>query len=130
MSGCPSKKQKNLHLHSPLRSKNVGLFSFFRDFFPFSELFEIILKYPTNCKKAKTSQKSKRFQVASLSFVERCAAKMVGQVPDVSYQNALDDLLKADQLMQGVAENQLFIGKTFLAMGNLAKAKKWLMKVE
>ncbi|KAF1763500.1 hypothetical protein GCK72_011766 [Caenorhabditis remanei] len=69
------------------------------------------------------------YTVASMSFVERCAAKMIGQIPDVSYQNALDDLLKADQLMQGAAENQLFIGKTFLAMGNLVKAKKWLMKV-
>ncbi|CAO4368465.1 hypothetical protein L5515_003096 [Caenorhabditis briggsae] len=68
------------------------------------------------------------YTVASLSFVERCAAKVIGQIPDVSYQMALDDLLKADHLEEGVAENQLFIGKTYLAMGNLVKAKKWLVK--
>lgn len=68
------------------------------------------------------------YTVASLSFMERCAAKVIGQIPDVSFQNALDDLLKADRLEEDVAENQLFIGKTYLAMGNLVKAKKWLMK--
>ncbi|CAL2035206.1 unnamed protein product [Caenorhabditis brenneri] len=68
------------------------------------------------------------YTVASLSFVERCAAKVIGQIPDVSYQMALDDLLKADRLEQGVAENQLFIGKTYMALGDMVNAKKWLVK--
>uniref|UniRef100_A0A1I7UXD6 TPR_REGION domain-containing protein n=1 Tax=Caenorhabditis tropicalis TaxID=1561998 RepID=A0A1I7UXD6_9PELO len=68
------------------------------------------------------------FTVASLSFVERCAARVLGQIPDVSFKDALDDLLRADHLEEGVAENQLFIGKTYLAMGDLVNAKKWLVK--
>lgn len=69
------------------------------------------------------------FQVASLSFVERCAAKVIGQIPDCTYQMALDDLLRADQLEENIAENQFFIGKTYMAMGDLVNAKRWLQRV-
>uniref|UniRef100_A0A8R1DFK6 Uncharacterized protein n=1 Tax=Caenorhabditis japonica TaxID=281687 RepID=A0A8R1DFK6_CAEJA len=68
------------------------------------------------------------YTVASLSFVERMAAKVVGQIPDVSYKDALKDLLKAEELEEDVAENQLFIGKTYLALNDFVNAKKWLMK--
>ncbi|CCD64706.2 Tetratricopeptide repeat protein [Caenorhabditis elegans] len=68
------------------------------------------------------------YTVASLSFVERCAAKVIGQIPDCTYQMALDDLLRADQLEENIAENQFFIGKTYMAMGDLVNAKRWLQR--
>ncbi|CAI2349089.1 unnamed protein product [Caenorhabditis sp. 36 PRJEB53466] len=68
------------------------------------------------------------YTVASLSFVERMAAKLIGQIPKVTYEDALRDLLKADELDEGVSENQLFIGKTYLEMGDYANAKKWLTR--
>lgn len=68
------------------------------------------------------------YTVASLTFIERCAAKVIGSIPDVTYQMALTDLLKADKLEEGAAENQCFIGKTYLALNEVKEAKKWLKK--
>ncbi|CAD6195665.1 unnamed protein product [Caenorhabditis auriculariae] len=66
------------------------------------------------------------YQVANLSMIERMAAKVIGQVPNVSFQDALDDLLKAETICDGVAENQLYIGKAYLAMDKIKEARKWL----
>ncbi|CAB3403065.1 unnamed protein product [Caenorhabditis bovis] len=66
------------------------------------------------------------YTVANLSMVELLAARMIGSVPDVSFQDALTDLLKADSIISDVAENQLFIGKTYLALNDIPNAKKWL----
>ncbi|CAI5438240.1 unnamed protein product [Caenorhabditis angaria] len=66
------------------------------------------------------------YTVSSLSMVERIAAKVIGKIPETSYQEALQDLLKADKITPDVAENQLFVGKTYLALGDLPNAKIWL----
>ncbi|CAI5445865.1 unnamed protein product [Caenorhabditis angaria] len=66
------------------------------------------------------------YTVCQLSMIERLAAKVIGKIPETSNKEALEDLLRADQLVPGVAENQLFIGKTYMAMSDWKNAKKWL----
>ncbi|KAL6743281.1 hypothetical protein Aduo_016337 [Ancylostoma duodenale] len=66
------------------------------------------------------------YQVASLSFLERLAARAIGTLPQVSLEAALKDLLEAEQLRPGVTENRLYIGRVLHAKGDYAEARKWL----
>uniref|UniRef100_A0AC34FL79 Uncharacterized protein n=1 Tax=Panagrolaimus sp. ES5 TaxID=591445 RepID=A0AC34FL79_9BILA len=70
-----------------------------------------------------------RFEVASLSFVERGVASLFfGTPPSATYQEALDDLLKAEEMDSGAIDNMLYLGKTYKALGNIAEARRWFAK--
>uniref|UniRef100_A0A7E4VTN5 TPR_REGION domain-containing protein n=1 Tax=Panagrellus redivivus TaxID=6233 RepID=A0A7E4VTN5_PANRE len=71
-----------------------------------------------------------RYEVASLSFVERNLAMLFfGTPPSASYKEALEDLLAAENMDPGAIDNMLYIGKTYHALGDAKNARKWLTKV-
>lgn len=71
-----------------------------------------------------------RYEVASLSLVERgIAAVFFGSPPTATYEEALEDLLKAEEMEPGQIDNMLFIGKAYYALGNMPKSRKFLSKV-
>ncbi|CAD5226523.1 unnamed protein product [Bursaphelenchus okinawaensis] len=67
------------------------------------------------------------YQIANLGIMERAFVSMTFQsLPAATYEMALQDLLKMEELCPGDLDNQLFIGKVYYAMGNNEKAKEWL----
>ncbi|CAD5230736.1 unnamed protein product [Bursaphelenchus xylophilus] len=67
------------------------------------------------------------FQIANLSMIERAFVAMFYEsLPEASYEMALEDLLKMEEISPGDLDNQLYIGKVYHAMGNTEKAKEWL----
>ncbi|KAJ1345833.1 hypothetical protein KIN20_000453 [Parelaphostrongylus tenuis] len=68
------------------------------------------------------------YQVANLNLFERLAARVLGNLPQVSLDAALRDLMEAEQLLPGVTENRLYIGRVLYAKGDYAEAKEWLSK--
>ncbi|KAI2803838.1 hypothetical protein RDWZM_001842 [Blomia tropicalis] len=59
------------------------------------------------------------YEVASLSFVERkLASTFYSDPPTSSYDEALQSLKKADQLRHQWKANQMWMAKTYIAMGN------------
>uniref|UniRef100_A0A914YEN7 Uncharacterized protein n=1 Tax=Panagrolaimus superbus TaxID=310955 RepID=A0A914YEN7_9BILA len=70
-----------------------------------------------------------RYEVASLSFIERGVASVFfATPPSATYQEALDDLLKAEEMDSGAIDNMLYLGKTYKALGNDAEARRWFIK--
>uniref|UniRef100_A0A914PSY9 Uncharacterized protein n=1 Tax=Panagrolaimus davidi TaxID=227884 RepID=A0A914PSY9_9BILA len=70
-----------------------------------------------------------RFEVASLSMIERGVASVLfGSPPTATYQEALEDLLKAEEMDSGAIDNMLYLGKTYKALGNDKEARRWLSK--
>uniref|UniRef100_A0A914P9M5 Uncharacterized protein n=1 Tax=Panagrolaimus davidi TaxID=227884 RepID=A0A914P9M5_9BILA len=70
-----------------------------------------------------------RFEVASLSMIERGVASVLfGTPPTATYQEALEDLLKAEEMDSGAIDNMLYLGKTYKALGNDKEARRWLSK--
>uniref|UniRef100_A0A914PBR8 Uncharacterized protein n=1 Tax=Panagrolaimus davidi TaxID=227884 RepID=A0A914PBR8_9BILA len=70
-----------------------------------------------------------RFEVASLSMIERGVASVLfGTPPTATYQEALEDFLKSEEMISGTIENMLYLGKTYKALGNDKEARRWLSK--
>uniref|UniRef100_A0A914Z1C6 Tetratricopeptide repeat protein n=1 Tax=Panagrolaimus superbus TaxID=310955 RepID=A0A914Z1C6_9BILA len=70
-----------------------------------------------------------RYEVASLSLIERGVASVFfATPPSATYQEALDDLLKAEEMDSGAIDNMLYLGKTYKALGNDAEARRWFNK--
>uniref|UniRef100_A0A1I7XMH3 TPR_REGION domain-containing protein n=1 Tax=Heterorhabditis bacteriophora TaxID=37862 RepID=A0A1I7XMH3_HETBA len=69
------------------------------------------------------------FRVATLNYLDRIMARTIGNLPQVTLDEALKDLLDAESLMNDVVENKLFIGKVYYAKGDYENAKMWLTEV-
>ena len=67
--------------------------------------------------------------MANLSLIERTVARAFGSLPTVDINQGIEDLLKANSIFDGLAENELFIGKCYLSNGDVENAKNWLTKV-
>uniref|UniRef100_A0AC34QL94 Uncharacterized protein n=1 Tax=Panagrolaimus sp. JU765 TaxID=591449 RepID=A0AC34QL94_9BILA len=71
-----------------------------------------------------------RYEVAALSTVERTlAALFFGSPPSATYEEALEDLVKAEDMDGGQIDNMLFLGKTYQALGNIGMARRFYTKV-
>lgn len=70
------------------------------------------------------------FEVASLSWFERKAATMIySSVPTATYQDSLDEFVKAETLMPNQwKNNELMIAKCQLRLGQKGEAGVWLTK--
>ncbi|VDM41248.1 unnamed protein product [Toxocara canis] len=70
------------------------------------------------------------YEVASMSQMEREASTaMLGTSPSFSYDGALENLFKAEELNPGELENLLYIAKCFLAKGKNLEAYHYLMRM-
>ncbi|VDN06410.1 unnamed protein product [Thelazia callipaeda] len=70
------------------------------------------------------------YQIANLSWLERTAASVVfGAPPYATIENALSDLLRAEELNPGQIDNQLYIAKCYLDQGDRINASKYLTNV-
>ncbi len=68
------------------------------------------------------------YEVAGLGFVERAAVKVAyGGLPNASFEQAAKDFQRAGQLDDRVI-NHLELGKTYLKLGDKAKARTELQK--
>jgi len=68
--------------------------------------------------------------VANVGFVERNIAKALFATPPVSsFEEALQNYLKADEIDPNFKRNMFEIGQTYLLLKNNAEAKKWFQKL-
>lgn len=69
------------------------------------------------------------FTIAGISWMERkVAATLMASPPTATYEEALDYFIRADEKRKFI-QNQLWIAKTYLKLGNKAKAKEWFTTV-
>lgn len=67
------------------------------------------------------------YEVASISFIEKKLAQaFFGAPPTSSYDEALQSLLKADELRPDWKANYLWIAKTYIALKKYEDAIKWI----
>ncbi|KAK7792371.1 hypothetical protein R5R35_007724 [Gryllus longicercus] len=69
-----------------------------------------------------------KYEVASLSWIERTVAKKMNtDFPSATYEEALEDFLKAEELNPVPwKENRLLIAKCYISQDDLSNAIKWL----
>merc|ERR1712039_890354 len=69
------------------------------------------------------------FTIAGISWMERkLAATLMATPPTATYDEALDYFLRANEKRE-FHLNQLWIAKTYLKLGDKAKAKEWFTTV-
>lgn len=72
-----------------------------------------------------------KFAIASLSWFERSAAKMIGELPDVSMDDVIRDAGRCEALSpQPMAENRLLLAKAYLAQNDSETGVKWLKQTK
>uniref|UniRef100_A0A1B6DGK8 Regulator of microtubule dynamics protein 1 n=1 Tax=Clastoptera arizonana TaxID=38151 RepID=A0A1B6DGK8_9HEMI len=70
-----------------------------------------------------------KYEVATLSWIERRVAKMFGEIPEASFDEAIASLMKAEELNQSQwKENKLLVAKCYIGKSDYKKALKWLDK--
>ncbi|VDM65922.1 unnamed protein product [Strongylus vulgaris] len=69
------------------------------------------------------------YQVSTLGTMERTVARAIGCLPETSLQQALEDLLAAENASPNEIENVFFLGKTYDALGDYKNAEIYLKKV-
>ena len=71
-----------------------------------------------------------RYEISNLSMIERgIAAVFFGSPPTATLEEALEDLLKAEEMDAGAIDNMLFLGKTYQALGKVEEARHWFREV-
>uniref|UniRef100_A0A915A5K3 Uncharacterized protein n=1 Tax=Parascaris univalens TaxID=6257 RepID=A0A915A5K3_PARUN len=71
------------------------------------------------------------YDVANLSRLQRMAAsELFGAPPTATIDEALADLLKAEDLNPGELDNLLFIAKCFIMKGDMSEARNYLLRMK
>ncbi|CAJ0581632.1 unnamed protein product, partial [Mesorhabditis spiculigera] len=69
------------------------------------------------------------FHLVHLSYIERKAALMIGELPAASYELALVDLLRAYETEPTAIDNLLIIGKCYTQLKDYEKARNFLEQI-
>lgn len=70
------------------------------------------------------------FQVASLPWLKRKAASVIGTIPNSSYEEAISYFEKANAANpHPFAPNWLYLGKCYMQQRKWAEAKQWFTKI-